>query len=125
MLSPGRTIHKERTMSETTTDIEVGIDGENPVTPNNPLPKAQAEEWRGEPRQGQDASEFEPHVLPGSEEPTPGDDDKPKEGEGPEEPNKSASKADWAAYAVATDANLTAEEADKMTRDDLAAKYGS
>lgn len=107
--------------------LEVGTDGKNPVTPNNPLPKAQAEEFRGEPREGQDANEFEPHVYPTASESDdrrdPSDND--GDGEDGDAPAKSASKADWVTYAQKQDSDLSDEDAEKMTRDELARKYGS
>ncbi|MEU7962370.1 hypothetical protein AB0D09_02705 [Streptomyces sp. NPDC049097] len=60
----------------------------------------------------------------------PGDQDPPVggggegSGSGPEDvkpPARSASKADWKAYAIAQ--GVTEDEADKATRDELAARY--
>lgn len=44
-------------------------------------------------------------------------------GGGAELPNKSASKADWVKFASSPAGGMTAEEAEAMSRDDLAAKY--
>lgn len=43
----------------------------------------------------------------------------------PVAPAKNASKADWVAYALKVDPELTADDADAMTRDDLVEMYGS
>lgn len=43
----------------------------------------------------------------------------------PKEPGKSASKADWVAYALAVDPDITDEDAQAMTRDGLVELYGT
>jgi hypothetical protein len=40
-----------------------------------------------------------------------------------ETPGRSASKADWVTYAASPAGGMTREDADKLTRDDLAVKY--
>lgn len=46
------------------------------------------------------------------------------EDEGPKRPAKNASKNDWVGYALTVDENLTVDDADAMSRDDLIEKYG-
>lgn len=47
------------------------------------------------------------------------------EAEPPKQPALSASKVDWVGYARSVDPDLTVDDADAMTRNDLAEKYGS
>jgi hypothetical protein len=44
--------------------------------------------------------------------------------EGPKRPAANASKNDWVGYALFIDPTLTVDDADAMTRNDLAEKYG-
>lgn len=46
------------------------------------------------------------------------------EAEPPKQPALSASKAEWVGYALAVDKKLNVDDADAMTRNDLAEKYG-
>lgn len=45
--------------------------------------------------------------------------------DGPARPPVNASKNEWVGYAVAVDADLTVDDADAMTKNDLIEKYGS
>lgn len=47
------------------------------------------------------------------------------EAEPPKQPALSASKAEWVGYARIVDKDLSVDDADAMTRNDLAEKYGS
>lgn len=96
---------------------EVGIDGENPVTPNNPPAKAVSEADRESFTGGEPISEFEPHQYPTASDSADGTN------EPQEAPSSSDSKAAWVDYAVAKGA--TREEAEKSTKDDLQKAYGS
>jgi hypothetical protein len=42
----------------------------------------------------------------------------------PKRPANNASKAEWVGYALAVDKKLNVDDADAMTRNDLAEKYG-
>lgn len=46
------------------------------------------------------------------------------EGDGPSRPPVNASKNEWVGYAVAVDPDLTVDDADAMTKNDLIEKYG-
>lgn len=63
--------------------------------------------------------EFEPLDVEGVEDPGPANDP----GAPVALPNKSASKADWVAYATSDEGGMAQAEAEAMTRDELAEKY--
>lgn len=122
-------------------EVEVGADGENPVSPNNPPLKATGyisedayKASLGESVVGEAiANEQEPVgdeeatlEAEGVEKQDAGQGLNPSAEDGEEEedeaPAKSASKADWVDYAVSQGADR--EEAESSTRDDLAKTYG-
>jgi hypothetical protein len=57
----------------------------------------------------------DPLDPPGAEDPEP---------DGPVRPPVSAVKNEWVGYAVAVDPDLTVDDADAMTKNDLIEKYG-
>lgn len=85
-------------------EVEVGLDGKNPVSPNNPPAKA--------------AQYINEDAYDRSEDST----SEAEEAEGDGVPNKSASKGDWVDYAVSQGADE--DEAEAATKDDLIATYG-
>lgn len=86
-------------------EVEVGIDGKNPVSPNNP--PAKAIHYINE-----DAYDRSDAPAPEAEEETEDDG----------APAKSALKEEWVEYAVSQGADR--EEAESSTKDDLIATYG-
>lgn len=107
-------------------EVEVGADGENPVSPNNPPAKAVM--FMSEDAY---ASTKEEEVVPEAEEEPEEDVEEEPEEEAEEEddesvaeaPKKSASKAEWVDYAVSQGADRA--QAEDSTRDDLIAAYGN
>ena len=65
-------------------------------------------------------ADADPYVAP---EAAP--DDGLAKDDGPKPPAKNASKNDWVGYALKVDPDLTVDDADAMSRDDLVEKYGS
>jgi hypothetical protein len=54
----------------------------------------------------------------------PYEQDKPASARRPVRPAPAASKNEWVGYAVAVDKNLSIDDADAMTKNDLVEKYG-
>lgn len=99
-------------------EVEVGVDGVNPVSPNNPPAKAEGAQAVLEQQQGIPDDERNDSTVP-----VTGDGEGGAGGDGSEEPAGNASRDAWVAYAKSKGA--TDEDLEGMGRDDIRDTYES
>lgn len=104
-------------------ETEVGADGVNPVSVNNPPAGALADDKAVDEvkdAQDQEAERYEEGVPGASDASTASEDG----GTGDDAPAKNASTEDWVNYAV-NEKGADREDAEAKTRDELIAEYGN